>query len=415
MGKSKKVNFTRRQNGEGSVYQIKDGRFGAAVSLGKDANGKRLRHVETGKTEQTVIDKMKLWLAQHGYMEQDKVVLNGQSCVEEFIESFKVQELLTSDISDATYDNYCYMLKHFENYFRGKRLSSIDRSDIKKFFSDMSKVKENGEYKYSDVTIKRIKFIVGKMYAWAIDEKILESSPIDWRTYKPPTAKKKTAPITALTAGELQIIKNAVLANKAVYPVIAIMAHTGMRTEEVLALKWQDIDFNDSTIHVHQALTKEFEKDSHGNKVGNARTVIGPTKNEYSERYIQVPEEVMNLLKQWRVDAPLVSKTKTGNDDFVFGNKKGASWTYSGFRSSVNGCLKSLGTEIDSLRLHRLRHTVATMISNDPDATAYTLQQLLGHKDTRMAHKYIDKETDDRRKKNKVMLSRMYGGNGLCG
>ena len=49
MGKSKKVNFTRRANGEGSVYQIKDGRFGAAISLGKDTTGKRLRHVETGK------------------------------------------------------------------------------------------------------------------------------------------------------------------------------------------------------------------------------------------------------------------------------------------------------------------------------------------------------------------------------
>lgn len=205
------------------------------------------------------------------------------------------------------------------------------------------------------------------------------------------------------------------MANKAVYPVIAIMAHTGMRTEEALALKWQDIDFNDSTIHVHQALTKEFEKDSHGNKVGNTRTVIGPTKNKYSERYIQVPEEVINLLKKWRVDAPLVSKTKTEDNDFVFGNKKGTRWTYSGFRSSVNGCLKPLDTELGSLRLHRLRHTVATMISNDPDATAYTLQQLLGHKDTRMAHKYIDKETDDRRRKNKVMLGRMYDGTGLCG
>lgn len=413
MNKSKKVNFTRRQNGEGSVYQMKDGRYGAAVSLGKDDTGKRIRHVETGKTEQEATDKMKLWLAKNGYMEQNKIVINGQTTVEELIELFKVNELLTSGISDATYDNYCYMLKYFGNYFRGKKLADIDRSGIKQFFSDMSKAKVDGEYKYGDVTIKRIKFVVGKMYAWAGEENKLES-PVDWRTYKPPAAKKKTAPITALSTDELQIIKKAVTANKAVYPVIAVMAHTGMRTEEALALRWHDIDFDDSTIHIHQALTKEFEKDSHGNKVGNAKTVIGPTKNEYSERYIQVPDEVMALLKRWKVDAPLVSKTRVGNNDFVFGNQKGPSWTYSGFRSSVNRCLKSSGMKIDSLRLHRLRHTVATMISNDSDATAYTIQQLLGHKDTRMAHKYIDKETDDRRRKNKVMLGRMYEGNGLC-
>ena len=409
--KSKKVNFTRRPNGEGSVYKMQDGRYGAAISLGKSNQGKRLRHVETGRTEQEVIDKMTLWLSQNGYTEQDKVVLNT---VEEFIEYFKVNELLTSGISDATYDNYCYMLKYFEDYFRGKRLADIDRNSIKQFFSDMSKAKTNGEYKYSDVTIKRVKFIVGKLYTWAVEEEKLKSSPVDWSNYKPPLSKKETVSITALTTSELQIIKNAVMGNKAVYPVIAVMAHTGMRTEEALALQWQDIDFDDSTIHVHHALTKEFEKDGHGNKVGNTKTVIGSTKNKYSERYIQVPDEVMDLLKKWREDAPFVSQTKIGDNHFVFGNTKGSNWTYAGFRSSVNNCLKRSGAKMDSLRLHRLRHTVATMISNDPDATAYTLQQLLGHKDTRMAHKYIDSETDERRKKNKVMLGRMYEGKGLC-
>lgn len=411
---SKKVQFIRRKNGEGSIYPIRDGRFGAAISLGKDANGKRIRHVETGRTEQEAIDKMKLWLSKNGYMEQDKVVLNGQSTVEEFIEYFKVNELLTSGISDATYDNYCYMLKYFEDYFRGKRLADIDRNSIKQFFSDMSKAKANGEYKYSDVTIKRVKFIVGKLYAWAVDDNKLESSPIDWSRYKPPTAKKKTEPISALTLNELETIKNAVMGNKAVYPVIALMAHTGMRTEEALALKWKDIDFDEATIHVHQALTKEFEKDGHGNKIGNTKTVLGATKNAYSDRFIQVPDEVMELLKKWREDAPFVSKTMVGDNDFIFGNAKGPSWTYAGFRSSVNNALKRSGAGMDSLRLHRLRHTVATMISNDPDATAYTLQQLLGHKDTRMAHKYIDSETDERRKKNRVMLGRMYDGKGLC-
>ena len=104
---SKKVQFTRRANGEGSVYQIKDGRFGAAISLGKDEAGKRLRHVETGKTEQEAIDKMKLWLSKNGYMgEENTVIINGQSTINEFIEEFKVKGLLGSGISDVTFENY---------------------------------------------------------------------------------------------------------------------------------------------------------------------------------------------------------------------------------------------------------------------------------------------------------------------
>ena len=103
---SKKIQFTRRANGEGSVYQIKDGRFGAAISLGKDETGKRLRHVETGKTEQEAIDKMKRWLAQNGYMGEETIIINEQSSINEFIEEFKVKGLLGSGISDVTFENY---------------------------------------------------------------------------------------------------------------------------------------------------------------------------------------------------------------------------------------------------------------------------------------------------------------------
>ena len=100
---SKKVQFTRRANGEGSVYQIKDGRFGAAISLGKDETGKRLRHVETGKTEQEAIDKMQLWLYKNGELKDEKVVINGQSTVEEFVEDFKLRNLMGST-SDRTFE-----------------------------------------------------------------------------------------------------------------------------------------------------------------------------------------------------------------------------------------------------------------------------------------------------------------------
>ena len=95
MGKSKKI--VRRPNGEGSVYQMKDGRFGTAVSLGKDERGKRLRHVETGKTEQEALDKMHLWLSKNGYLGEEKeeeAKLNGQNKVEEFVKEYKMKELI---------------------------------------------------------------------------------------------------------------------------------------------------------------------------------------------------------------------------------------------------------------------------------------------------------------------------------
>lgn len=187
---SKKVQFTRRANGEGSVYQIKDGRFGAAISLGKDESGKRLRHVETGKTEQEAIDKMKLWLAKNGHMGEETIIINGQSTVEEFVEDFKLRNLM-GGTSDRTFENYSYVLKYFQNHFKGMRIGMIDTEQIKRFFANMVNYKENGQYKYSQVTLDRTAYIVGRMFKRAVKKGYLSSNPMDDEDFKKPVSKKK--------------------------------------------------------------------------------------------------------------------------------------------------------------------------------------------------------------------------------
>ena len=113
---------------------------------------------------------------------------------------------------------------------------------------------------------------------------------------------------------------------------------------------------------------------------------------------------------EWRKKAPTVSKTKTSDEDFVFGTVKGPSWTCDGFRSALNRYLKKSGTGVDRLRPHRLRHTAATLLSNQPDATVFHVMQLLGHEDSRMAQKYVDKQREERAKKNKEMLEQISKG-----
>lgn len=412
---SKKVQFTRRANGEGSVYQIKDGRFGAAISLGKDEAGKRLRHVETGKTEQEAIDKMKLWLSKNGYMgEENTVIINGQSTINEFIEEFKVKGLLGSGISDVTFENYSYALKHFQEYFKGKRIGMVDTDEINRFFTWMVNFTENGKYKYSQVTLDRTVYVVNRMFSRAIRKGYLAVNPIQDGDFKKPHSKKKTAKITALTQEDMSILRNALMENKTVYPVIALMSITGMRTQEALGLQWGDIDFENATINIRRAVTEKIAWDERGNKI-SAETVLGPTKRGTSDRVIEVPDMVINLLKEWRATAPHISKTRLGANDRVFGNSKGPDWTYAGFRSSVNHTLQKADSGIDSLRLHRLRHTVATMISNEPDANIYHVMQLLGHTQIKTAQKYIDNQTQERSKKNKELMGRLSANSRLCG
>ena len=168
-----------------------------------------------------------------------------------------------------------------------------------------------------------------------------------------------------------------------------------------------------STIHIEQAKTKEIKWDKHGKKI-SSKTVLGPTKSGSSEREIVVPDEVIAMLKEWKQIGPTISKTQVGDDDFIFGNNKNPSWTCDGFRTSVNRCLKKSQTDMDRLRLHRLRHTVATMLSNEPDASVFHIMQLLGHTQIKTAQKYIDNATKERAEKNKELLKRLSDRTGLC-
>lgn len=384
-------------------YKMASGRYGIAVSLGKDDTGKRLRHVETGKSEQEVIDKMKLWLAQNGYMGEEAIILNSQSTIEELAEDFKLRGLKDSGITDITYDNYVNVLNRFIHAFSGRRVGEIDTDDINSFFSKMTKATVNGKYKYSQVSIDRTAYVMDRMFKRAVHKGYIKNNPMDSYEFKRPRSKKDTGDITALSEEELKELISVLKNHDTIFPVIYFMLHTGTRTQEALAIKWEDIDFENNRISINKAMTKEMVFDEHGNKL-KAKTVVGPTKNKSSIREIGVPESLIEYLADWRVKAPQVSKTKTSSKDFVFGNVKESSWTCDGFRTAVNNYLRKSGSSIKRLRLHRLRHTVATMLSNQPDATVFHVMQLLGHRDIRMAQKYVDKQRVERREKNQEML-----------
>lgn len=400
---------TRRPNGEGSVYQMKDGRFGTAFSLGKDESGKRLRHVETGKTEQEALDKMHLWLSKNGYLEEEKVVINGQTTVQDFVEEFKVKALRNSVrkdkdvVSDVTYYNYVCMLQPFVTAFAGKRICEVDAYALNKFFSGIKNSMVQGKYQYSKTSIGRMVLIIGRMFNRAVEKNYLDSNPMNDHDFKIPQSNKEEKSITALTNDEVDKLLNTLKSHNTLYPVVRFMLQTGVRTQEALALQWGDIDFDKKKVSIRRAFIKKIDFDDHGNKT-TSKTVVGPTKSKSGTRTISVPDSLIVFLQEWRERAPAVSKAKTSDEDFVFGTVKGPSWTCDGFRSALNRYLKKSGSGIDRLRPHRLRHTVATKLSNQPGINAYHVMQLLGHNDTRTAEKYIDRQCEERDQKNQEVL-----------
>lgn len=391
MAKSRKKS-TRRPNGEGTVYKMKDGRYGAAVSLGYDENGKRIRSIVTGKSEQIVKEKMENLLHSMQLIDDSHpIIVNGQSSVEDFIKEFEINGLLgKSDISTRTYENYEYCLNHFKNYFAGKVISTIDTDEINRFFRSMEKArKDNGEYKYSQVFLGRIKYLVDRMYKRAFKKGYISMNPLADEDFSAPKSKQEQHEVLALTAEEFDTLIKVLKSNKLIHPVIELMLNTGVRTQEALGLKWKHVDMENGIVYIRQAITINVQYDNNGNKIGR-ETVSSTTKKGSGDRDIYITDHMINVLKNWKTEAAEISKTCFGDEDYVFGNSRSNHWTYSGFRSSVNRYLESQLKDVDSLRLHRIRHTLATMLAED-GASVFELMQILGHTQTKTTMKYIDR------------------------
>jgi integrase len=109
------------------------------------------------------------------------------------------------------------------------------------------------------------------------------------------SAKRERIPIT-LTAAELKMLF-AELGQRA-RTLVLLDLWAGMRRGELLALKWQDVDFQRKTVNTRKSIWQQH---------------LGPVKTEESEKLMPVDEEMIIDLELWRRQTPYAQDT-----DWIF-------------------------------------------------------------------------------------------------
>lgn len=385
MPKIKKKAKTRRKNGAASVYEKKSGGFGAAARLGKDdVTGKPIRIVVSGKTEEEAWNRLMARLDELKLIDASAKVrntVNENTLAEDFVDTFFKEKLsIGQSRSSRTIENYGYCMEHFKKYFKGQPAGTIRTCDLMNFFQDMV---DKG---LSDSMLTRTYQLVTRMFTWAKRKKYIPENPTDDEDFEAPVSKVEKKPVTSLTDGEINELYRVIEGNCLLYTVIMFMLGTGVRTQEALALRWCDVDFEKKCVHINHALTVEI---TYENGKKHRKTVLGEPKTKLSKRTIDLIPDTLEMLAFWKEHAPELSKTGVNDNDFVFGNSKHDHWTYNGFRASVRGYLKGSDNELENFRLHRIRHTVATMLADD-GANAIEIMKLLGHSQISTTQRYID-------------------------
>lgn len=158
------------------------------------------------------------------------------------------------------------------------------------------------------------------------------------------------------------------------YAIFNTLVKTGLRSGELRALKWENIDFEDEVIYVLHSANSDNEQVK--------------TKTESSQRVVPMIDNTKVVLSEWKRQSEA-----SAEEDFVFygryPTKMISKRAICAQFSSVLPSFSFLQYQ-DSLVVHSLRHTYISLIRPHLQAQGHerVLQQLSGHSTDRMVDHY---------------------------
>lgn len=350
----------KRANGEGSIYKRKDGRWCGAYY---DNSPTPKRHTVYGKTQADVRKKIKERL------ENPEINSSKESTytLEKWI-SFYLLNYKKNEVKETTLDTYLGIYrKHIQGTRIGKmKLKSITSNDFQKFYN--GKVSE----KYNAKTVRHIYILINTALNKAVQLKYIIENTNDAVVI--PKCQKYYADV--LNAEQVsKIFREA--KEDPLYPIVALTMCTGLRKGEVMALKWENINFEERELYVVGNLCR-VANDNDKDKTTYTEKILMP-KTENSKRTIPLIDaavEALRIQQHNQMQQKEENKTLFADQGFVFTEDDGRTIRQRGFMDRYHDFLERYN--LPSIRFHDLRHTFASLLLEAGESPK-VIQELLGH------------------------------------
>ena len=338
----------KRGNGEGSVYKRGDGQWVASISLEKGG-----RKVYYGKTKKEVTDKL---IKARREQQQGMLIATKKQTVGEYLKQWLQTHKPTVRI--RTYERYEELIRlHISPAIGHIQLQKLTLQHIQVMYAKLGET-------LSSTTVNTLHAMLHKALDDAVKWEIIARNVSDLVT--PP--RRSYYEIQVLTEEQAKVLLDAAKGHS--LEALWVMAlTTGMRRGELLALKWQDIDFTHDTVQVRRIFTRA---------PGN-RYIESEPKTEKSRRSILLAPITTDILKQHRA-RQLAAKADAGRfweeRNLVFCTSLGTPLNPSKVLERFKTLLKRAGLPI--IRFHDLRHSAASMLLA-MRVHPKIVQELLGH------------------------------------
>lgn len=294
---------TRRGRGEGTIYfDEKKGLYAAQVSLGYNAQGKRVRPTVYGKTKREVQEKL-AQLQQNASL--GKPVQPSRLTVQQHFEDW-LRTKRPPATASATYDWY---RRHVENHiipFLGRyKVRDVTYVEINRFWEALD------EKRLSRNTIAGIRSVVRMGFLDACLKGIIPMNPCDLAAKRTP----KRSDVRYLNYDEQEAF---LIAARGEWLEDAFLfdLHNGLRPGELLGLSWPAVDFRKKQAVIRQALHEE-----------GGKLFLGELKTDTGYRVISLSDasiEALHRQRRRQAEAALKAGGRWRNvDSLVFTDRQG--------------------------------------------------------------------------------------------
>ena len=272
--------MTKRGQGEGSISKRPDGTWWARVTLGKADNGKQKRKAFYGKTRKEVQEKLTAALND---VNKNVYIEPSNMTVCQWI-NFWLKEYKKPTLRQTTYRIYVKLFElHICPYIGEVKLKNLRNDMIQRAVNELVK---RGVSAY---TARKAHETFHSALEQAVKNELVAKNAAKGTIF-PEVVRK---PSRALTPDEQAIVVE--LAKKYTGGEVFLMSlATGMRIGEVLALTWDDVNWEKGLVHVNKTLSYIKDPDDPEDRWHN---LIGPPKTKSSDRKIPLFPAVIELLR----------------------------------------------------------------------------------------------------------------------
>ena len=289
--------------------------------------------------------------------------------------------VLPATVDDSTQKNYRFLLSYIPQELRNKKLSKLTPIMVQELLTNLKvNGKKTGKGGLRSKSVSNIRTTLKACIQAANDNGFIATNVV--KKTKPP--RKDQGEISFLTKDE--IIRLLSVADSGEYyderskdddaaqflikqwsMVIRLTLATGMRRGEVFGLTWNAVNFTKKTVSIRTELRNGKLK---------------PPKTENSVRTINVDNDTMQRLKDWKktqeqfaydLDDLFNNRLNT-----VFTGVFGAPVQFDNFRNRVFDPMVAAAGLPETIHMHSLRHTHATQLIAQ-GKSALTVSKRLGH------------------------------------